>query len=95
MRHEYGTFNYLWVAEKQTKNTNNIHFHVITDMYIHHTKLSALWDDVQLGTGYLTSEQIRRHKSASTEIHGLKNVKNVSRYVAKYIQKDESKSEVT
>jgi hypothetical protein len=94
MRTLYGQFNYLWVAEKQTKNTNNIHFHVITDIYIHYKVLAEIWDDVQQRVGYLSNAQRLKHKSASTEIHAIDDVNNVSRYVSKYIQKDDSKSEV-
>lgn len=94
LRYRFDDVNYLWVAERQTKNTGRLHFHIIIDRYILFSDLAQMWDSVQLEHGYLSQEQINNHHSASTEIHGLKNVNNVAAYVSKYIQKDDSKESV-
>lgn len=43
LRKKIGLFNYIWVAEKQLKKTNNIHFHLIIDRRLDITEINSLW----------------------------------------------------
>lgn len=43
--------NYLWRAEKQ-KN-GNIHFHILTDKFIHWSELRNVWNRIQNKLGYV------------------------------------------
>lgn len=75
-------FMYLWVAEKQKRGA--IHFHIITPNYIPMDIINSGWTEI-----------VRKwyQKNGYTFSHVLPNVKavdNVSRYVTKYITKDEN-----
>ncbi len=75
-------FMYLWVAEKQKRCA--IHFHIITPNFIPMDIINSGWTEI-----------VRKwyQKNGYTFSHVLPNVKavdNVSRYVTKYITKDEN-----
>lgn len=79
--------NYVWRAESQ-KN-GNIHFHFTTDIFIHHAELNRIWNLQLLKLGYIGGKP-------STEIHAVKNVKNLGAYLAKYLGKnDEQRRKIT
>lgn len=85
-KRSFGMLNYIWRAEPQ-KN-GNIHFHLLTDVYIHHSDLRSTWNNIQLDYGYINQNNINSNPN-STDIHSLKNIKNVSQYVAKYCTKND------
>lgn len=60
MRQRFGLVNYVWKAELQ-KN-ENIHFHIITDVFIHHTVIRYYWNKALNVLGYVDrySEQFSR-----------------------------------
>jgi hypothetical protein len=75
-------FMYVWVAEKQKRGA--IHFHIITPNFIPKGIINSGWTEI-----------VRKwyQKNGYTFSHVLPNVKavdNVSRYVTKYITKDEN-----
>jgi hypothetical protein len=54
LRKEFTTLQYLWVAERQTKNIdypNNIHFHIIMNKRISIRRYNALWVMQQYNAG--------------------------------------------
>lgn len=84
--------NYLWVAEKQ--GNGNIHFHILIDKYVHWKQIRAIWNTTQERLGYITRfEKKHSHRNPnSTDIHSLKDRRNATAYVCKYMtKKDESK----
>jgi hypothetical protein len=67
VKRDYGVLNYFWRAEAQ-KN-GNIHFHLLLDAYIHHSKLRATWNRVLEPHGYINayaSNQKEFHKNGFT-----------------------------
>jgi hypothetical protein len=126
--------NYLYVLERQNKNTNNIHAHIIVDQYLPYERLNNVWCKILGDNGYTFPSQnyvtgeidqinvndaMSRYK-ASTKYLGEKgyinpktntfkkptknvnkpnpldcetiyNIQTVSRYVTKYITKNDSK----
>lgn len=56
LRKKNGLFNYIWVAEKQLKKTNNIHFHLMIDRRLDITEINSLWVCQQLNAGIINSE---------------------------------------
>lgn len=46
-----GLFNYVWVAERQTKTTNRIHFHMILDKRFDIDYINSLWIVQQYNAG--------------------------------------------
>lgn len=90
MRRENRIKNYIWRAEKQ-KN-GNIHYHIIIDKYIHHSIIKSTWNNILKKAGYIDEfYKKNNHKNPnSTDVHALRNIKNVEGYLIKYMSKDEN-----
>lgn len=82
---------YVWKSEKQ-KN-GNIHFHILTDSFIPWSELRNCWNRIQNKLGYIDRYEELSHKKNpnSTDVHSMKNIKNVSAYMVKYMTKNETK----
>ena len=78
---------YVWRAEKQVNG--NIHFHVVFNRYVHWSAIRNTWNRICSKKGYLVEYQREHgHSNAnSTDIHAFYKIKNVAKYVAKYISK--------
>ena len=79
---------YLWRAE--TQKNGNIHFHLITDVYIPWWKIRNRWNDIQNKLGYVDRW---KHKAKikipnSTDVHSIRHVKKLGAYLAKYCAKN-------
>lgn len=73
LREQNGMNHYVWRAEKQ--QNGNIHFHLITNIYLNALKLRQKWNRIQNKLGYVDTYATRMN----TEI------KNFSDYYNKYI----------
>jgi hypothetical protein len=80
--------NYVWRAEKQ-KN-GNLHFHMITDTYLHLEKIRNHWNAVLNKFGFIDRfEEKHGHRNPnSTDVHAVWKVKNLTQYFIKYMSKD-------
>jgi hypothetical protein len=85
--------NYLWRAEVQANG--NLHFHLLYDRFINHVEIKNTWNEIIEGQGYVTRYQKKNGNKIpnSTDIHGLKNIENISSYIAKYMSKNEDKEQ--
>jgi hypothetical protein len=83
--------NYVWKAEKQ--QNGNIHFHILTDVFIPWSELRNCWNRIQNKLSYVDKfEQVHHKKNPnSTDVHSLKNIENVAAYMVKYMTKNEIK----
>ena len=88
LRKRYPAISYVWRAEVQ-KN-GNIHFHILTDHFIPMHYVSYLWNKIQFKNGYLHEYMAKKgHMHApSTEIKKVKNDKDLSKYMRKYMIKN-------
>lgn len=75
--------NYLWISE--TQKNGNLHFHIITDIYISHVQLRKYWNSIQQKHGYTQNyyKKYKNHNPNSTDIHALKKIKNIVAYLTK------------
>lgn len=85
-------FQYIWVAERQTKNEtfqDNIHFHLITNKYFKIDKYWGYWNKLQERHGITPRNQDFK-ASSSFDIRSLnsKNIKAIGQYITKYIIKN-------
>lgn len=88
LRQKHHCKNYMWRAE--TQRNGNIHFHVVTDVFLPWRELRTDWNRIQEKLGYVTRFTERTHKSDpnSTDVHAIKHVKNLSAYLSKYVGKN-------
>lgn len=85
-------FQYIWVAERQTKNTvfeNNIHFHLITNKYFKISKYWEYWLKLQEKSG-IEAREANFKASSAFDIRSLnaKNIKAIGQYITKYVTKN-------
>ena len=83
LRQQYSLKNYAWRAEKQFNF--NIHFHIITDIYIHHSEVCRLWNQILDNHGYI--ENYRKNQQAKHK-NGFQYDRNLYK---KLQQKDQTK----
>lgn len=85
-------FQYLWVAEKQSKNEvfkDNIHFHLITNKYWKIERWWNYWLEVQKSQGIVPRDENFKPSSAfDVRVVNSNNIKGVSNYITKYITKN-------
>lgn len=93
-------FQYIWVAERQLKNTafiGNIHFHIVTNKSWDINKYWNYWLTLQKDNGIVPREENFKPSSAF-DIRRInkENMKAVQLYLTKYISKntDEFKCQV-
>jgi hypothetical protein len=81
--------NYIWKLEFQ-KN-GKLHVHITSDTFIHHKKLRDSWNRILKSNGYLNDyfNKFNNYDPNSTDIHSVKNIKNISAYLSKYLTKSD------
>lgn len=96
MSYKHNLKNYIWKAE--TTQNGTIHFHITTDTFIHHKDIRSSWNRILNRHGYIDTFRLRNGHSNpnSTDVHAVKNVKNLGAYMCKYLTKnDETRRPVT
>lgn len=88
LRKKVGLRHYLWRAEAQANG--NIHFHLITDRFIHYSKIQQWWNQSTELLGYVSKFQnLHGHRNPnSTDVHSVKHVKRLASYLSKYFCKN-------
>lgn len=90
-KHKLGS--YVWRAERQ-KN-GNLHFHIITDTYIHYSRIQSDWNSL-LSRFHFIDEFYNKHghrNPNSTDVHSVTKIKNLTQYFIKYMTKSEKDNE--
>lgn len=80
-------FSYVWRAERQ--GNGNLHFHLITNRYIHFKDLRDSWNKRLEPFGFINAfEKANGHRYPnSTDVHAVKAIRNLGAYIAKYMSK--------
>lgn len=93
LREKYKVKNYVWRAEAQ-RVTGNIHFHLLTDKFIHWKSIRDEWNKCQERLGYVSRfEEKHGHRDPnSTDIHSVKKIRKLGAYLSKYMAKDSEKA---
>lgn len=88
IRTKYNCSNYLWRAESQ--RNGNIHFHVVTDVFIPWRTLRTDWNRIQEKLGYISTYEAKTGKSDpnSTDVHSINKIRNLASYLSKYCSKN-------
>jgi hypothetical protein len=81
---------YVWRAESQ--QNGNIHFHIVTDVYVPHADIRSRWNRIINKLGYVDRfrENTGKFNPPSTEITSLKKVHKIDSYISKYCTKNET-----
>jgi hypothetical protein len=79
--------NYVWKSERQANG--NIHFHILSDVFIPWLEMRNTWNRIVNKLGYVDRFTETNHKNNpnSTDIHSLKKVHNIKEYILKYMIK--------
>lgn len=82
-----GVDMYIWKAEVQ--DNGNIHYHITTHKYVHWRSVRNKWNNLQHNHGYLKKyfDEHGTHDPNSTDIHAVKNDKQIISYMVKYMTK--------
>lgn len=80
--------NYIWKME--CHKDNRLHLHLTTDTFIHYRRLRSCWNRILARKGLLQDHFSRFGNTDpnSTDIHSVKDVKNLSGYLCKYMSKN-------
>lgn len=92
-KRKYKLNSYVWRAERQ-KN-GNLHFHIITDTWIHYEKVRNDWNSCLNAFGFIDEfERKHGHRNPnSTDVHAVWKIKNLTQYFVKYMSKGEQYAE--
>jgi len=83
MRKTYTGFLYVWKAEVQ--DNGNLHFHINTNVFVHHKWLRDEWNILQSKHGYLEENEIQT--APSEQVKAVINASDLSNYLSKYMSK--------
>lgn len=91
-RRKYGITDYIWKAELQERG--QIHYHLTVTEFWHWEAIQNEWNKLQRRAGFLESFGLQHghYKANSTDVHSVRNVRNIGAYIAKYIAKEVSKT---
>lgn len=89
LRQVHGMKNYVWKLEVQKRGV--IHWHLTSDCFVVHSDLRNKWNyllsKAGLNEGYVKEQG---HNDAnSTDIHSVKNIRDLASYLIKYFTKRE------
>lgn len=99
LRKGFSNLQYLWVAERQTKTTNRIHFHLMLNTRIGIKRFNGLWVLQQYNAGIRhekhNQDEINARFSAGTmqeifnpvDVREIRNIGRLAGYLTKYITK--------
>ncbi len=88
-------FEYVWIAERQTKNDafkGNVHFHMITNKYWKVEKWWNYWIELQMKNGIKPRKKDFKPSSAfDVKQLNSSNIRSIASYVTKYVTKNDAK----
>lgn len=89
LKRKFNMQNYVWKAEFQ--ENDNIHFHIITDVFIPHSEARSTWNIICGQHGYLDSfkDKFGHENANSTDIHIVKDMEKGFSYLLKYMSKNQ------
>lgn len=75
--------SYIWKAELQERG--QLHYHLITNSFLHFAEIRRVWNDCMNSRGWLGGHR----DPNSTDVHSIYKIKDVRRYLSKYIAKQQ------
>lgn len=92
-KRKFNLRSYVWRAERQANG--NLHFHMITDTYIHYESIRNDWNSCLRPLGLIDKFKTKHgHENPnSTDVHAVWKVKNLTQYFVKYMSKEHKEGE--
>jgi len=89
-----GMTDYIWKAELQQRRT--LHYHIATNKFLHWRDIRDTWNTYQKKAGYLQqfAAKYGHFKPNSTDVHSIRKVRNIERYLTKYMMKGVGNSQI-
>lgn len=80
--------NYVWKIEAGKKGL--LHIHLTTDTFIHYKRVRDSWNKIMQKRNLIDHYYNRtgHYNPNSTDIHSVKNVRNIGGYICKYMSKE-------
>jgi hypothetical protein len=81
--------SYIWKAELQSRG--QLHYHLTTNAWLHFAEIRRVWNDLQRNRGWLEAYKAKagHYDPNSTDVHSIYKIRDVRRYLSKYISKQE------
>ena len=94
LKSRYHLKNYIWKSECQ--RNGNIHFHILSDIFIPWNELQNLWNRIQNKLNYVDNASYSAgvKNPNSTDVHSLRKINNIVAYCTKYMLKDSKHNRV-
>lgn len=92
-KRKYNLKSYVWRAERQANG--NIHFHMVSDTWIHYQNIRNDWNSLLRPFGMIDKFKAKHgHENPnSTDVHAIYKVKNLVQYFVKYMSKEHKEGE--
>lgn len=75
----------LYVYKAEVQDNGNLHYHLTTNSFLHYRKLRNMWNRACNLLGYV--DRCSVSDPNSTDVHAVKNVKNLGGYLCAYVSK--------
>lgn len=75
----------LYIYKAETQENGNLHYHLTTDVFIHHKTLRNMWNYYCNKLQYV--DRCDYDSPNSTDVHSVKNIKDFEAYMCKYMTK--------
>lgn len=75
----------LYIYKAEVQDNGNLHYHLTTNSFIHHSKLRKMWNRSANLLGYV--DRSSSDNPNSTDVHAVKNIKNIAAYLSSYCTK--------
>lgn len=75
----------LYIYKAEVQDNGNLHYHLTTNIFIHHVTLRNLWNHYVNSLGYVNRASVSSPNS--TDVHSVKNIKSIAAYMVAYLQK--------
>ena len=81
----------LVYLKAELQERGQVHYHLTVNSFIHWQEIQNKWNKLQHKAGYLDdfAKKHRHYKPNSTDVHSVKNVKDIEAYLVKYICKNQ------
>lgn len=79
--------NLMYIYKAEVQDNQNLHYHLTTNSYIHHTQLRNMWNHYVNKLGYVDRSKVSDPNS--TDVHSVIAIEHLAEYIGKYMSKSD------